>query len=96
MSAPDSNFPDNSTAHAVGFDECSRPACCLTEAGLECTDCSWRGCEESATPYVDEIEGVMYMCPICTAECAHTPLVETTDYDGPCVCGEINETEARP
>lgn len=72
----------------LGAAACSRPACCLTEEGLECSCCSWHGCEETAVKREDPIEGIMYDCPFCGEECAHTPLDETTDYAGPCVCGD--------
>jgi len=37
MSAPDSNLPDNSTAHAVGCDECSPFEFEAIGAQFECT-----------------------------------------------------------
>ncbi len=46
-----------------------------SEQGLECAFCGWKGCEETATE-VPEDGDILYCCPGCKEECAHTPIDE--------------------
>lgn len=63
-----------------------RPACCLTEAGLECPRCGWFGCEETGV-LVDLPDDSRYECPRCGEWTAHTPHDEIEHWDGhPCMC----------
>lgn len=69
----------------------TRPKCCLTEAGLECSECDWHGCENNAES--QEIDGGIdwvYICPRCSAWCAHTPLDEVKYSESiPCECAPV-------
>jgi len=84
----------------MSVDPPPRPACSLTEEGLECSCCSWVGCEAGAVyfadkldePYdLDDLDESYWLCPVCAEVCAHTPLDEINDeLGGHCGCSVNN------
>lgn len=59
------------------------PACFYTEEGLECSCCSWHGCEAQALEREDPVNGLMHDCPECGEECAHCPIDEIRPNPAP-------------
>jgi hypothetical protein len=62
--------------------------------GLECTECPWRGYEDSTGVTRTDEEDWQFICPVCSGECAHHPLDEQARQEYRTLWDSINGKRA--